>query len=182
MLNTNNVIWVQATRIHEVSNTGLVRNISSGKILKPWISTTGYYMIKIYVDGKRKNLRVHRLVCAAFTPNPHNKPDVNHIDSNKLNNNSENLEWCTHAENLAHASINGLISTAPTTTGKKLSDVSKYYNVGWDKSRNKWIASITHNKKTLMSKRFNTEEEAALHVNHIIDTYGLSDRPKNIIC
>lgn len=180
MLNLNNEIWVQATRIHEVSNLGNIRNVN-GKHLIPWIGTTGYEHIKIIIDGVRKNKKLHRLICEAFNPNPTNKPDVNHIDGDKTNNRSNNLEWCTHAENLGHAASLGLINTKPRTTGQKLSNASHYYNVGWDNTREKWTAAITQNKKTYMRKRFDTEEEAALHVNLIIDTLGLTDRPRNVV-
>ncbi len=51
---------------------------------------------------------VHRLVAAAFIPNPQNKRCVNHKDGNKLNNHASNLEWVTHSENMVHAVNNGL--------------------------------------------------------------------------
>ena len=58
---------------------------------------------------------------------------------------------------------------------------SKYHNVTYDKTKQKWTACIRSNGKNLLYKRFNTEEEAALHVNYIIDILGLTDRPKNVI-
>lgn len=180
MLNLNNIIWRKATHIHEVSNKGDVRNCN-GNSIKPWISTTGYLNIKVIENGKRKNKRLHRLIAKAFIPNPFNKPHVNHIDGNKLNNCIDNLEWCDHKENMSHASKTKLLNTAPRTTGKKLGNKSKYHNVSWDKARNKWSAGITINKKCHMRKRFNSEIEAARHVNHIIDVLQLTDRPKNII-
>ena len=49
-----------------------------------------------------KTVAVHRLVCTEFHPNPNNKPEVNHIDFNQLNNHKDNLEWVTAKENMAH--------------------------------------------------------------------------------
>ena len=39
----------------------------------------------------------------SFIENPENKPDINHIDGNKLNNTVDNIEWCTKAENARHS-------------------------------------------------------------------------------
>lgn len=63
---------------------------------------------------------IHRLVATYFVENPDNKPDINHIDGNKLNNRADNLEWVTNAENRAHAVRNGL-----QATGEKLSKLSR---------------------------------------------------------
>jgi hypothetical protein len=54
--------------------------------------------------GNRKTASVHRMVAEAFIPNPDNLPEVNHIDCNRTNNCVDNLEWCTHTENI-HYSI-----------------------------------------------------------------------------
>ena len=47
-------------------------------------------------------LYVHRMVAETFIPNPENKPFVDHIDTNKLNNSADNLRWVTHKENLSN--------------------------------------------------------------------------------
>ena len=48
------------------------------------------------------------MIAECFISNPENKPFVNHIDGNYLNNTSENLEWLSHIENVRHAIVNGL--------------------------------------------------------------------------
>lgn len=55
------------------------------------------------INGKQKTVQVHRWIAETFIPNPDNKPEINHIDGNPLNNNVSNLEWVTHQENMLHA-------------------------------------------------------------------------------
>lgn len=84
---------------YEVSNRGRLRVRRS--LLKQWPSHQGYMIARL--SRPRAIVSVHRLVAAAFLKNPDGKPGVNHIDSNRANNTTENLEWCTQAENMAHA-------------------------------------------------------------------------------
>lgn len=77
--------------------------------LKPVLDKgTGYYLVTLVHDGYRKNQFIHRLIASAFIPNPENKPQVNHIDGDKTNNDIKNLEWVTAKENLDHAIRIGL--------------------------------------------------------------------------
>lgn len=189
MLNFNNEEWKSIKNyegIYEVSNYGRVRN-NRGKILKTYTINSGYECIKFTVNGIRKSFLIHRLVLETFNPNNDiYKKEVNHIDENKHNNCLSNLEWVTSKENKQHSIKTGTydcLKDIKNSLGKKhLSNpLSKYHNVSYDKNRNKWTATIRISGKNMMQKRFNTEEEAALHVNYIIDTLKLTDRPKNII-
>lgn len=70
----------------------------SGHVLKPKTTRFGYKLVCL----KGKHLFVHRLVAITFIKNKYNKPFINHIDSNRTNNNVDNLEWVTAKENVQH--------------------------------------------------------------------------------
>lgn len=95
--------------LYKISNLGRVQNISTGRrfIMSAPVSC-GYYRVGLTKRGVQNYFLVHRLIALAFIPNPKNKPCINHIDGNKLNNSINNLEWCTYAENNQHAYDIGL--------------------------------------------------------------------------
>lgn len=75
--------------LYEISNLGRVRK--NGVLFEPKPTNSGYlYFNHIYV---------HRAVAELFIPNPDNKLQVDHIDTNKLNNRVDNLRWVTQSEN-----------------------------------------------------------------------------------
>lgn len=69
----------------------------------------GYYSQTIQHRGTRCSFRVHKQIAQAFIPNPNNYDIVNHKNGNRLDNDVENLEWCTQSTNIKHAHENGLI-------------------------------------------------------------------------
>lgn len=83
--------------------------LAKEKILKKTMNKSGYEYVSLREDNKIKTLIVHRLVAKCFVKNENNKPQVNHIDGNKLNNKASNLEWVTEKENMEHASKNNLM-------------------------------------------------------------------------
>lgn len=165
--------------MYEISSHGKVSNYRI--IMKPYIINSGYLSIKFTKNKIRTSHLIHRLVAEAFIPNTENKREVNHIDGNKLNNKVTNLEWVTSAENKQHAIATGLKVYNLPTLGIKKGKGSKYFNVSYVKGRNKWVGCVRHNKKTYFQKRFNTEIEAAKHVNWILDELKLFDRPRNVL-
>lgn len=80
----------------------------NGFFLKQLRSTNGYWLVFLSQPGRRVKMKqVHRLVATAFIPNPDDKPEVNHIDSDRGNNNFSNLEWVTRSENNNHMIASG---------------------------------------------------------------------------
>jgi hypothetical protein len=79
------------------------------------ISAHGYEVIYIYHPDKggNRNVSIHRLLALAWLSNTDfiNRPFINHIDGNKRNNRLENIEWCSHRENVHHALRIGLNGT-----------------------------------------------------------------------
>lgn len=93
--------------LYQVSNYGNVRRIKYDtnyrktpkiKNLTKTINN-GYFAVSLFLQQNKKTVKVHRLVAQAFIDNPDNLPEVNHKDENKLNNNVDNLEWCTRKYN-----------------------------------------------------------------------------------
>lgn len=71
-----------------------------GKVLKVDTNSTGYYRVTLCKDGVAKRRFVHHLVAEHFCDNPWNRRYINHIDGNRTNNYSSNLEWCTASYNV----------------------------------------------------------------------------------
>jgi len=82
-----------------INSVGVESSVKGKEIYKSLVGA-GYYQVKLYKDGRKINKYVHQLVASAFISNPKNYSEINHIDYNKENNCVENLEWCTHIENI----------------------------------------------------------------------------------
>lgn len=106
--------------LYEVSNKGQVKRLEhvivdkigrkyhkKERIMKGSPTGNGYLKVDLQDNkGKRKPLKVHRIVAEAFVPNPDNKPQVNHKNEIKTDNHVENLEWITAKENLNYGTRN----------------------------------------------------------------------------
>ena len=83
---------------YQVSNLGKIlslnyKNTGKAELMNPSKDKDGYFQVHLRKNGESKMCKVHRLVAEAFIPNPENKPTVDHIDRNKLNNFVGNLRW-----------------------------------------------------------------------------------------
>lgn len=123
-----------------VTETGELISKRTKNILSQTLSKAGYKVHCTRFVGRKgeiKLFRIHRCVGEAFIPNPENKPFINHIDANKINNNCSNLEWCTPKENTQHAIQLGLIktssgeeSTSATLTNAQAKTIREIYACG----------------------------------------------------
>ena len=88
-----------------VSDTGKVYSNKTGKMkeLKQEQHKSGYLYVNVYIQGKRKHVRVHRLIAETFLNNPNNYPVINHKNGIKNDNNINNLEWCDMSYNTKDA-------------------------------------------------------------------------------
>lgn len=113
---------------YDVNENGIVKNTVTGKTYLGKPDKRGYLRVDGSINGKRIIIFPHRAVAELFVPNPDNKPQVNHIDGNKLNNLYTNLEWVTCKENTIHAVKIGLISSY-TQGGKACVQKDKNGNI-----------------------------------------------------
>jgi len=154
--------------LYQVSNKGNVKSLSKKRfngikyyitderILKPALSAQNYLVVGLHKDKKNKTFTIHQLVARVFlnhTPCGL-KLVVNHKDSNKINNNVENLEIITNRQNCS--------------IEKTLKSSSKYPGVSWRKKEKKWYASIFIDNKIKYLGFFETEYEAACKYNEIL--------------
>lgn len=132
-------IWkrIEEFNNYEVSNYGRVRRVRccivygngivtnyKEKILKQEVNRVNYLRVTFSQNNIQKRFQVHRLVAKYFIENPENKPCVNHIDGNGMNNNLSNLEWCTYSENERHSyDVLGKVNANRKLTESQIKDI-----------------------------------------------------------
>lgn len=98
-----------------VSNLGRVKSLSRRIIMKSRSGTLSHrdydsrilkahdnnkgYLFVIVGGRKHESFYIHRLVADVFLPNPHNKPEIDHVNTNRGDNRAVNLKWVTKSEN-----------------------------------------------------------------------------------
>ncbi len=144
---------------YQVSNIGRVRNATSGRTLKQH-EAKGYMYVSLCQNSVGKKHRVHRLVGQEFLDNPNNKPMIDHIDRDTLNNTINNLRWVSNSQN--------------SMNRRKLQNTSsKFKGVCFRESENRWHARIKLNGKVKSLGLFSCEKEAARKYNQAaIEHFG----------
>lgn len=127
------------------------------------------------------SIRVHRLVAAAFIPNPQNKPCVNHKNGIKTDNRIENLEWVTYSENNLHAYATGL-SKMGDDRKSKISNSQKGKTVS-EITRKKISKAISGKTPWNKGKHLGKLHRENLSVSHIgKQKYGDNSRARPVLC
>ena len=88
--------------LYKISNFGNAMSVKKNMLLTGRDSR-GYRLINLYNRDGGKTFKMHFLVARAFVSGFSDALVVNHIDSNRSNNNYNNLEWCTQSQNISHA-------------------------------------------------------------------------------
>ena len=146
-------------RIYEnnyiVFPTGHILNLH-GVEIKGCIDRCGYREVIL----NKKRVLVHRIIAITFIPNPDNLPQINHKDGNKINNNIDNLEWCTRSYNLVHAYKNGLEKKmlGENHCSHKLTEDDVRY------IRKNYIKRDSEYGATALAKKFNVDRTTILNV------------------
>lgn len=94
-----------------VSDSGKVKSLVSGRILKDWPTKQGYRMVRLSKGNQDTRCRtIHLLVASAFLDHHSDgtqKLVVDHIDNDPSNNNLSNLQIISQRENSSKKGVKG---------------------------------------------------------------------------
>ena len=122
-----------------------------GKELSTSLTNKGYKTHRGTINKIRKHISIHRAVAILYVSNPDNKPQVNHIDGNKLNNHYINLEWMSNRQNKDHALKNGLYAKGTDIANSVLTEDDVKY------IRENYIPRDPEFSGRALSKKFNVD-------------------------
>lgn len=161
--------------LYQISNYGNVKSckryvnakfgkrVVNEKLLSLGKDKDGYLMAILCQDGIKQTVKIHRLVANAFIDKIDGKDIVNHIDSNKSNNNLSNLEWVSSLENNCHSRLN-------------IKSTSKYIGVCFHKKDNNFRATATIDGKKINLGGFKNEEDAYNARLHFFKDNGIESK------
>lgn len=88
---------------YSISSFWDVYSYKSDRVIKQFLSAKKYKIVQLCKDAKCNTKFIHRLVAMAHIRNPIDWEEINHINSDRCDNSVNNLEWCTHKENIRHS-------------------------------------------------------------------------------
>jgi hypothetical protein len=157
--------------LYSISNYGKVLNHRTGKLQKQTLKKTGYLQVGLTgYDGKQRTERPHRLVALHFCNKGENANVVNHLDCNKTNNHSWNLEWTTVKGNTKHAYDNlpymkklqlKAAKLGAIKTSKTISVIKDGIPIGTFKGKKKCAEQLGISEKTIyngLNNRFSNRQ------------------------
>ena len=123
----NDVEW-RDVEGYLVSDEGDVVSLHGGtrRVLKPSLDRYGYLRVGLSKGGKTCTMFVHRLVAKAFCEGYEEGLTVNHIDENKINNVSSNLEWVSRGDNARWSNNLSWIVTLPSGVEVEVTNLNQF--------------------------------------------------------
>lgn len=150
---------------YEISKEGEVRNVRTGRVLKPNVNTKGYHQVWLFNTTKKQYLGIHQLMAITFlghVPNG-NVTVIDHINSVKTDNRLENLQILPHRDNVSKGFLE---------KGTKSSNYTGVYKYNNGKNEG-WVAKIRINRILIHLGYFHTQEEGAQAYQQALIDYNL---------
>lgn len=142
--------------IYQVSNMGRIRRTECPTgiracFINSIIQSGRYPTVRMKLSGKKYHKMVHKMVAEAFLGECPQGMQVNHKNGIKTDSSASNLEYCTPAQNMAHAYRMGLL---------KMPNHEHKGCVHWNKKQRRWRAQIDYQKHRYFLGSFLKRESA----------------------
>ena len=124
--------------LYKISKNGEIWSCKYKKVMSSWIQeppkSHPNNLKYIVITLKDKKWFLSRLLATHFIPNPENKPEIDHIDRNTLNNSLSNLRWVSRQEN-ANNKKNSICNLTPKEAEVRINHIKSYKK----EYQEKWI-------------------------------------------